>query len=69
MRLPDNRTLAISAVVVSTLLLQIPGLDAWYGRVSKDHTHIVTMVEGLIGVITVVWATFKPKPAPPGGPK
>lgn len=63
MKLPENKTLAIGAVVITTVLLQIPGLDEWYGRVSKEYTHIVTLVEGIVGVLMVLWATVKGKPA------
>lgn len=53
----NNRTLAMLAVAVTTLILQIPGIGHWYGRVSEEHTHIVTIVDGIIGLVVVIFAT------------
>lgn len=65
----DNKTLAIGAVVIVTALLQFPSLDEWYGNVAKDHTHVVTLVEGIVGVLMLLWATLKGQPSLPAVPK
>lgn len=58
----DNRTLAITAVIVVTLLLQIPGLDKWYGEIAGEHTHVITIAEGIFGLIMVLWGSSKTTP-------
>ena len=60
MKLPESKSLwAIITVIVVTLAAQIPGITNWIKEVTNDHAHLVTVIEGIIGVVLLMFATSK----------
>lgn len=61
MKLPESKSLwAIIAVIVVTVAAQIPGISTWIKEATNDHAHLVTIVEGIIGVLLLMFATSTP---------
>lgn len=58
MTLPDKRSLtAIIVVIVATLIAQFPAVSHWIAEVTGEHAHLVTIVEGIIGVVLLFFAS------------
>jgi hypothetical protein len=56
------------AVVILTLLAEIPSVNAWITGATVAHGHLVVFIEGIIGLI-LVWLAGQKGAMIPGGTK
>jgi hypothetical protein len=60
MKLPESKPLAVIILVaVLTLLAQIPGITRWIEQATVQAPHLVTLAEGIVGIILLIIATSK----------
>lgn len=64
MKLPEsNSIIAMVVVAVATIVAQFPAVSHWIDHVTTENTHLVTIVEGIVGILILIFATRKPAPA------
>jgi hypothetical protein len=64
MKLPEsNSTIAMIIVAVVTIIAQFPAVDKWIGQVTAENTHLVTIVEGIVGILLLIFAARKTTPS------
>lgn len=54
--------ITVIIVIVLTVLAQLPAVSHWIDEITTSHTHLVTIIEGIIGVILLIFATYQDKP-------
>jgi hypothetical protein len=60
MNLPKSKPLAVIILVaVLTLLAQVPSINHWLSSLPDKDTHIVTLAEGIVGILLLIFATTK----------
>ena len=60
MKLPEsNSIIAIIVVAVVTIIAQFPAVSHWIDQITSENTHLVTIVEGIVGIILLLFATRK----------
>jgi hypothetical protein len=68
MNLPENRSIwSAGAVVILTVIAQFPAVADWIKHATNENEHLVTIVEGIIGLVLVIIAGSKTQPV--GGAK
>jgi hypothetical protein len=58
-RFENKSVLTIGVVVLLTIIAQFPGVSTWIKNATNENEHLVTIVEGIIGVILLIVATYK----------
>lgn len=58
----NNKYISIIVVVIATVAAQFPALGQWIADETKAHTHLVTIIEGVIGIALLFFATQTTKP-------
>jgi hypothetical protein len=46
-------------VAVLTLLAQVPALNKWIDEATSAYPHLITLAEGIIGLVLLIIATTK----------
>ena len=60
MKLPESRSMwSIVVVIVATVIAQFPAVSAWIKQATNDNEHLVTIVEGIIAVLLLIFATYR----------
>lgn len=62
MKTPESKPLAVIILVaVLTLLAQIPSITHWIEQMTERAPHLVILAEGIVGIILLIIATFRPQ--------
>jgi hypothetical protein len=55
----NNTMVSLIAVIVLTLIAEVPAVTAWLEGAMLAHGHTVILVEGLIALVLVWWGGQK----------
>jgi hypothetical protein len=60
--LKNSTSLSVAVVVILTVIAEFPGVNHWIDDVMSSHGHVAVLVEGIIGVILILFSGLKQKP-------
>jgi hypothetical protein len=64
MNLSENRSMwSAGAVIALTIIAQFPAVADWIKNATNENEHLVTIVEGIIGLVLVIIAGTRAQPA------